>query len=70
MRANRINLVRAIYKANQDISDDNLIGAYIYIFDGNETLSKNTLSVWKSMLRKEGLKIKDGRKRQTANRTA
>lgn len=54
-RTNLFNVVRAIYAERPDISDYWLCNAIYSVF--RETPTLKTISVWKSKLRKEGIKI-------------
>jgi len=73
MRANRINLVEAIYKARHDISDyavRTIVGIVEAGWIPEDVIafasmpSEKTLSVWKASLRKKGVQIPDKRRRK------
>lgn len=62
-RANKIKFVRVIYEIDSGIEDVFVARAIRAVFGGSLT-SRETLHTWKSKLRRQGVEILDGRKRQ------
>lgn len=59
MRQNRINIIEAIYRTKPEVKDEVIRDVTFAIF--GKAVSLKTLSVWKSKLRKEGVRIPDRR---------